>query len=461
MAILDFIQNNYHWIFGGIGVPVLVFLSRPLVRFLRNRNTSKDIQNIDTQNIDIRDKDTPNDNSSSTIKAAEYFTARNDEFARFTINTRFREVYSHNCLGKYLGETIVEKLDFCAITPNNVWRDDENYRELESLFTAAMKDYIGITLTEFYQDAPFILVEHYFYYKILLDRKKKKKFDDPYKDTKIRSLSTTQEEVLKLLNEYQTITKNGKNALNKDQILKQFVQFSLFGNTTDLSQNASQRAALIEPVILKDQFDLFVDYISNIRVKIKKIDILIDNTGIELLADLVLSLVLLELEYVEKVHFHVNILPVFVSDTIQSEYGDDFKILIDYLEKLELDTEIPSKYKSFLDDKKIEIKPNLFWNMHLDFKEHNLLFNRIIGQSDLIIVKGDLNFRRLIQDKTWKNDESFGELVSYLKVPCLVLRTIKSSTIVGLDAAMMKQINESDSINKTNGKYATIFFNQV
>ena len=446
MGILDFIKD--YSLFEGFGVVVVTGLFALVIRMWR-KNSGKDEPSIQGYI-----KTATNIGEDSLKKnVIEYYTALNDDFARSTIRTRFKAVYSDNNLGEPpLPETVVNITtdDFFDITPDEVSKHDENYPNLVKYFLDDMQDYIGLTLSEFYHKAPFILVEHYFYYKILLSSKDK---SDPYRETKLKSLTTTKDEIAQRLSAYENLEIDDKNAANKGELLRRFVIFSLFGNTTDLSQIV-YRQQLIKPDILKDQFVSLLEYLSN--KKSRKIDILADNTGIELLSDIILSLVLIELGYTRSVHFHVNILPVFVSDIIKSEYGDDFQLLFNYLD--EIGSSISAKFNHYLDEGKILIKPNFFWNMPNDFKNYNHIFMKLIGRSDLVIIKGDLNFRRLVEDKSWQSDQKLGSLISYLKTPCLVLRTIKSSTIVDLDSEMIEKL-QSNVIEKTNGKYGTILFN--
>ena len=90
------------------------------------------------------------------------------------------------------------------------------------------------------------------------------------------------------------------------------------------------------------------------------------------------------------------------------------------------------KISRYIEEGKIVIRPNMFWNMPNDFKNYYSLFRKIVGISDLVVLKGDLNFRRLVEDKDWDSELKLNKAVSYFKYPMLILRTIKSSSLVGI-----------------------------
>ena len=77
------------------------------------------------------------------------------------------------------------------------------------------------------------------------------------------------------------------------------------------------------------------------------------------------------------------------------------------------------------------------------------LFQMVAG-GDLVISKGDANYRRALGDAHWPHTTPFTDIVSYLPTPTLFLRTCKSEVLAGLtmaQAARMAQIEEDWLVN--------------
>jgi hypothetical protein len=74
----------------------------------------------------------------------------------------------------------------------------------------------------------------------------------------------------------------------------------------------------------------------------------------------------------------------------------------------------------------------------------------------LAVFKGDLNYRRIVGDCSWEASASFEAASSYMTCPVVVLRTLKSDVIVGVEAALAAQLDESDRNWRSNGKHGLI-----
>ena len=57
-----------------------------------------------------------------------------------------------------------------------------------------------------------------------------------------------------------------------------------------------------------------------------------------------------------------------------------------------------------------------------------------IGRASLTVLKGDLNYRRLVGDRWWPPTTSFAEATAPFPGPVAALRTLKSDVVTGLDA---------------------------
>lgn len=81
---------------------------------------------------------------------------------------------------------------------------------------------------------------------------------------------------------------------------------------------------------------------------------------------------------------------------------------------------------------------------------------RELQTSDLVVFKGDLNYRKLTQDAQWPTSTSFSHTLGPLagKVPLVVLRTCKAEVCVGLHQAQVAELDQCDATWRTNGNWA-------
>ena len=121
------------------------------------------------------------------VGVVNYICAGNDDFTVYTIETRFPNIYKDNDLGVYDIDKIVEfsQTDFLGITPEEYVGQDGGSGTLVDSFLTWLSPYAGKKAADFYHTAPFILLEHYFYFDILRGLGVKK---DPYRGLKDRAL---------------------------------------------------------------------------------------------------------------------------------------------------------------------------------------------------------------------------------------------------------------------------------
>jgi damage-control phosphatase, subfamily III len=91
-------------------------------------------------------------------------------------------------------------------------------------------------------------------------------------------------------------------------------------------------------------------------------------------------------------------------------------------------------------------------------------------KSDLIIFKGDLNYRKLTGDLMWDKTTPFKTAIQDLatsKLPILSLRTCKADVVVGLPEGVNEKLiktykemgNDIGEFWTSSGKWAVISFN--
>lgn len=279
-------------------------------------------------------------------------------------------------------------------------------------------------------------------------------------------------------------------------LFSEFIDISLWGNATDLSllagnvsiddiksvQGAEVRKKNEEKIIVNDLSQAW-NYLKNSSHddNDKQIDIVLDNSGFELFTDLILSLFLLDSKLINKVKIHCKEIPWFVSDTMPK----DFDLLLDQLidenfyKNIHQDKEdhesikfLHSKLNQYYKDGNIVVSHHKFWTLsynYWDIPKFTDLYQEL-SKSDLIIFKGDLNYRKLTGDLQWDKTTPFKTALQDLsksKLPVLSLRTCKADVVVGLPQGLHEKLstiykdqgNEIGELWTASGKWAVISFN--
>ena len=78
------------------------------------------------------------------------------------------------------------------------------------------------------------------------------------------------------------------------------------------------------------------------------------------------------------------------------------------------------------------------------------------ARASMTILKGDLNYRRLVGDCDWPPTMSFAALSAYWPSPLAVLRTLKSDVIVGIANETLSTLDARGEPWRTNDTRAVI-----
>ncbi len=405
------------------------------------------------------------------------FNFNNDNFCYYTITSRLPSIYK-----KYTGEnwTVKDPINEstlwdsnrCSILPkNSQLKNSQKYNELYRTLVGEKLE--GFTsLEEVFQNVDFLTAEHYFYY-LLYKKFRENRNDlcaqfsgterdiaehDPYYKTKMDSL---QEEPVK-----KSLEKYGNCNITD---LSTLLIHGVGANTSDLSQEGAHSDVVNEPHIKPNESDDVNKYVEKLEEKRQKggkvkVDILTDNCGLELLSDIELAVFLLKNGLSDSVVFHVRVLPQYVSDVTKNMFVDDFEQLLGRLEDMKSegmdDFGLLADVRKYMKGEQICVKEDLFWNLPTYYYKHKAIFTEIIGTSDLVIVKGDLNYRKLVGDKDYYSLFWFRYRVRKIGYPVLALRAIKSS-LVDVGSSLKKRKTRRNiihNINGLNGDYGVIRF---
>ena len=254
-----------------------------------------------------------------------------------------------------------------------------------------------------------------------------------------------------------------------------FYQVALWGNRCDLSISAgfdnSQKECILTklesllPNILVDNTEQAWQTLTRTRETRGlpgRIDIVLDNAGFELMGDLCLAEFLVSGNLASTIHFHAKAMPWFVSDVTRNDFDWTLHTMCG-TNSLAISA-FGAKWKERLDNGSWVLHVDDFWTLPFDYSVMALKAPQLyqdLGESDLIFFKGDLNYRKLVGDLTWKPHTSFtASLRGFSPAPLLTLRALKSDVVTGLEAGQDVKTAAKDKDWMIDGKWAVISFSE-
>lgn len=215
-------------------------------------------------------------------------------------------------------------------------------------------------------------------------------------------------------------------------------------------------------------------------------DIVCDNAGYELFADLCLAHFLISQGIVQKIRFHVKNIPWFVSDVTPV----DFKWVIDSCLKASYRREVPQQptdaaegevppepepprvisadnlralaeqWTKYVDEGTFVVLHDDFWtspHVYRDMKRHAPSLYRQLQYAVALLFKGDLNYRKLLCEKNVPPTSGLeAALQGFLPAPVIAVRTVKADLICGLPKGKWDQLNALDDKWMQKGDFGVI-----
>jgi hypothetical protein len=233
------------------------------------------------------------------------------------------------------------------------------------------------------------------------------------------------------------------------------LRYGLWANRLDLSYSQLLERYRDSPDGESNQ--LLLDHSEAVTEKLLqagRVDLILDNSGSELIADLHLVHALLRHSHELKVVLHCKKAPYYVSDAMikdvagtirclkQSDRTDLRRLGRDLSRQMERGTVVPAEH--------------YFWNGPLLFPEFPSDLKLQLGRSDLVVLKGDLNYRRLLADRRWDPATPMEAIVGYFPTALVTLRTTKSELITDLQRETVERLNRDDPKWLVEGRYGII-----
>jgi len=285
-------------------------------------------------------------------------------------------------------------------------------------------------LTEYtgrsWYDVPWLWSESYFY-RQLLDAvgyftPGPWQGIDPFRPSKLAELATSETDAeLTALDDLPT--ENAGQAL---------LHGSLWGNRADLGFRLSDTTAgtaQAAPGLVADDSDTLWSLLPPPGAGV--LHLIADNAARELIPDLLLIAHLLDSGRVRRAILHVKPYPYYVSDATMAD-------VLDALRRLNQARGAASSYGrtlwSAMTDGRLTVRAHPFFCAPLPYAEMPGDLREQLAEATLTVVKGDLNYRRLVGDRRWPPTTPFAEVTAHFPGPVAALRTLKSDVITGLDA---------------------------
>ena len=222
-------------------------------------------------------------------------------------------------------------------------------------------------------------------------------------------------------------------------LFSEMCEICLWGNATDLSlltsltyediqklQGSEARKASEKNIIANDlpaAYSILKTAQKNKAKQYRRIDIVLDNAGFELFVDLILAGYLISAGLATNIVLHPKSIPWFVSDVLPSDFAALLSALAYpqafYTTQSDDDKhsgKVPQSLSenevanlSFLfqhwsglhQEGQLVIRPNRFWTMagsYWRLPETDSRLCKDLEESELVIFKGDLNYRKLTGD---------------------------------------------------------------
>ncbi|MEU1296000.1 damage-control phosphatase ARMT1 family protein [Streptomyces sp. NPDC005840] len=229
---------------------------------------------------------------------------------------------------------------------------------------------------------------------------------------------------------------------------------SLWGNRADLGFRLSGGGAAAEPVpaLVADDSDALWSLLPSDGAG--TLCLIADNAGRELVPDLLLVAHLLERGRVGRAVLHVKPYPYYVSDATTAD-------VVDALTRLVRAEGRAAGYGSLLwsamADGTLTVRAHPFSAGPLPYADLPADLRAELATAALTVVKGDLNYRRLVGDRRWPATTPFADVTAHFPSPVAALRTLKSDVVTGLTPATEAALDAAEGPRwRTGGTHALI-----
>lgn len=249
-----------------------------------------------------------------------------------------------------------------------------------------------------------------------------------------------------------------------DETIARLLKVGLWGNQADLSmwpvdekgKGEKRDPNSIADRILIDDTDRIVARMTGISPSMDRMDIILDNAGFELLTDLLLADYVLSCGLSSVLYLHPKSYPIFVSDVIPVDLEWTLEVLS---ENSSVDVRASvDRLRAHQREGRLRVHEHIFWTSPLALWEMPQDLCDELSKSDLVLFKGDMNYRRLLGDRHWEFEMPFEEVMSYFPTPIAAVRTLKAEIVCGMTVGQAEATALKDPEWMVNGQWGVIQF---
>ncbi len=232
---------------------------------------------------------------------------------------------------------------------------------------------------------------------------------------------------------------------------------ALWGNRADLSNLTVDLGALGAGSAGGERHNLLIDDTEDACERLVRADhvaFICDNVGADSLHDLALADHLLAQGWASRVTLHLKAHPFFVSDASP----DDIHQTVTQIGKTAPSaiSALGTRLRRAIETGTLELAADPFWNGPGLFDAVPAHLQATLADVDLVILKGDVNYRRLLGDRHWPYHTDLAEVArTYapgIARPFLILRTLKGEIMVGLAPGQAAALAAEDATWLINGR---------
>ncbi|KAH7931630.1 hypothetical protein HPB52_025529 [Rhipicephalus sanguineus] len=324
-------------------------------------------------------------------------------------------------------------------------------------------------------EAPWLYIETYFYRRIFEAFRLTAKLRDydPFSKLKRDALYGSFNAVRTLCDILRWNTPRDATLETLQQTTYRLIELSLWGNRCDLSlssgaDTSTQAGSLqlterLRPYIISSHADRLMHYLCRLRERnfdgeAIHLHCVLDNSGYELATDLILLDFLHETRYISTVTIHVKAIPWFVSDVMRR---DLFWTLREMEDSDHTATQaLSERCQHRIMEGVWYVMDDVFWTQSFDYAEMATRrpdLYKLLQSADLLLFKGDLNYRKLVGDLSWNPTVPFKQALRGFE-PTFVcaLRTLKADTVAGIDPAILDEVAQRSPDWMVTGEYAPL-----
>ena len=376
-------------------------------------------------------------------------TSEENSFARETIASRKPLIIDQILINNDYPASIQEALlNFKDELVSGQIRLIEEETEDRPIWVHDIRPWLGRTWLEI----PWYLAEAYFFRRVLeatdYFQSGPWNYRDPYMQLKSREFTNA---LPQFVTAYSLTRRE-----NSPEGFYQAVTNALWGNQVDLSNlDKDFSASSGSPKrLLKDDGN---EALTFLQERPARVAYFLDNIGKELYFDLALMDYLLQNNFACCISAFLKNQPFFVSDVMPVDFEQALDRLHNSMENSI--QQLAHRIQNAVQEGKIRLETPPILTTGRMYRQLPTDIKTQLAQFDLVVLKGDVNYRRLVGDRHWDPTTPVGRAAGYFPTPFLSLRTLKSELVVGLTREQVSWLETNAEPDwMINGNWGLITF---